>query len=266
MSSHDLKKRLKPFHTSAVNLLDNILDPLYIRWHFRESKRLLRFKNKHFGEECFIIGNGPSLRNMDLSLLGEYATFGLNKIYLIFEHVNLNINYHVAVNPLVIEQSSQELSQLRCPSFLSMTAAHDVVSSSKNVYKIFTGAPFSFQSDFSKKICEGHTVTYVAMQLAFYMGFRKVFLIGVDHNFQYTGNPNEQQVLEGSDPNHFTPNYFGGQNWNLPDLQASELAYHLAKFYFERNGREILDATVGGKLNIFSKISYEEALMSCKKS
>lgn len=259
-----IKRTLKPIRDAVVETLLHVSDPVYLKWYFQESPRLHKFKDIHKGESCFIIGNGPSLNKMDLSPLKDKKiyTFGLNKIYLIFEKVELDLNYHVAVNPLVIQQSAKQFESLRCPSFLSMRPAHDVVAKTDNIYKICTGAPFSFQTDASGILCEGYTVTYVAMQLAFYMGFSNVFLIGVDHRFSAQGAPNEEQRLTGDDPNHFAPNYFGGQNWNLPDLEGSEIAYRLAKFYFERDGRHLYDATVDGNLQIFPKISYEEAL-SC---
>jgi hypothetical protein len=115
------------------------------------------------------------------------------------------------------------------------------------------------------RICEGHTVTYVAMQIAFFMGFKEVYLIGVDHNFVVNGNPNEMQLLKSKDQNHFDPNYFGDKHWHLPDLEASELAYHLANFHYKRSGRIIYDATVGGKCNIFEKIAYEDAVARSKE-
>ena len=103
------------------------------------------------------------------------------------------------------------------------------------------------------------------MQIAYYMGFKNVYLIGVDHNFKTTGAPNEKQFLKGNDVNHFDPNYFGNKEWHLPDLQGSEISYHLAKFFYERNGRRIYDATIDGKLQIFQKISLDNALEACKK-
>ncbi|NEQ10337.1 MAG: hypothetical protein F6K37_31700, partial [Moorea sp. SIO4E2] len=118
-----LKKKLKVARDSIVEYLKNYSDPVYIQWYFHESKRLLKFKNFHKKEDCFIIGNGPSLNKIDLSLLNNYYTFGLNKIYLIFDQVNLTISYHVAVNHLVVEQSATEFEKLKCPSFLSARAA-----------------------------------------------------------------------------------------------------------------------------------------------
>ena len=42
----------------------------------------------------------------------------------------------------------------------------------------------------------------------------------------------------------------------LPDLDTSEQAYLLAREAYEADGRQILDATVGGKLMIFSKVDF----------
>lgn len=119
--------------------------------------------------------------------------------------------------------------------------------------------PPSFSGDVTGRVFEGSTVTYVAMQLAHYMGFREVILLGVDHSFSTKGRPNETVVSEGGDPNHFSDQYFGrGFRWQLPDLEASEKAYAMARDYYQASGRRILDATVGGKLDIFPKIQLED--------
>ena len=241
----------------------------YLRWYFKHSKKMLRFKNIHHGEDCFIIGNGPSLNKMDLSLLKDHHTFGLNKIYLMFDRVDLNLSYHVAVNPLVIEQSTAEFEALNCPSFLSYGPAHKVVRPLDHLNFIATNSicpmPFSFCGDLTMPLHEGYTVTYVAMQIAFYMGFRNVYLVGVDHNFNASGAPNSEQMMQGEDQNHFDPRYFADKRWHLPDLQASELSYCLAKYFYAVDGRQIWDATVGGKLQVFPRIEFRQALGRCKK-
>jgi len=250
------------FHALRV-FINNPKDPDFLRWYFKHSRRLLKFKNIHQNENCFIIGNGPSLKNMDLSLLKNYHTLGLNKIYLIFDKIDLNLSYHVAVNPFVIEQSAKAFEILQCPSFLSYRPSRIIVKELEHIYFIMTGGPYTFQTSLTNEICEGHTVTYVAMQIAFYMGFKGVFLIGVDHNFSTKGKPNEKQMLVGEDRNHFHSEYFSGKEWQLPDLEASELSYHLARFFYNRSGRFIYDATINGRLTIFPKISFEEALSRC---
>jgi hypothetical protein len=200
---------------------------------------------------------------MDLTPLKYLNTFGLNKIYLMFDKINLNLSYHVCVNKLVTQQSNKEIESLQCPCFVTMKG-YECIQHLDHIYFILTGGnnimPFSFQDDFTKGVHEGHTVTYVAIQIAYYMGFSTIFLIGLDHYFQCNGAPNETQLHKGDDPNHFDPRYFKEQEWQLPDMEAMELAYRLTKYHFAKNGRQIYDATVDGKLEIFPKISYQEAL------
>jgi hypothetical protein len=119
--------------------------------------------------------------------------------------------------------------------------------------------PATFSGDVSDRVFEGSTVTYVAMQLAFHMGFNEVILVGVDHSFSTKGRPNETVISAGDDPDHFSNQYFGkGFRWQLPDLEASEQAYQLAEHAFIESGRRILDATVDGQLEVFPKLKLED--------
>ncbi|MCL4528096.1 MAG: hypothetical protein M1282_01640, partial [Chloroflexi bacterium] len=89
------------------------------------------------------------------------------------------------------------------------------------------------------------------------MGFEKVILIGVDHNFTSKGEANKTVVSSGDDPNHFSNAYFGkGFRWQLPDLDTSEIGYKMARKHYQKAGREVIDATIGGKLAIFPKVDY----------
>lgn len=232
----------------------------FLMWKLKHAPRLRRFHNAHLGEDCFIIGNGPSLNKMNLSSLANYHTFGQNKIYLLFDKVDLNLSYLVSVNRFVIEQSREQFLQMNCPIFLSYTASRNVIPDKPHIYRLHTQNVWTFYDDITNPICEGHTVTYVSLQLAYYMGFKRVVLIGVDHNFKQKGRAHEVQTYQGEDENHFHPDYFKGQQWQLADIYGSEVSYHLAKYHFLKEGREIFDATVGGKLQVFPKIDYEKAL------
>jgi hypothetical protein len=89
------------------------------------------------------------------------------------------------------------------------------------------------------------------------MGFEKVILIGVDHNFSDKGKANTTVTSAGDDMNHFSTKYFGkGFRWQLPDLETSELGYTLARKAYQKAGRTVLDATVDGKLTVFPKVEY----------
>jgi hypothetical protein len=220
--------------------------------------RLNELKGKHKGQRAFIIGNGPSLKNMDLSILKDEKTFGLNRIYLLFDQIGFSSTYFVAINHLVIEQTAKEIvSKVPCPKIIDWGARKYFKLKDDIIYlKTYHEEP-RFFTDITRGIWQGMTVTYVAMQVAYFMGFDQVILIGIDHSFRARGKPNEIVTSQDQDDNHFTPDYFGkGFRWQLPDLEGSELAYRMAKFQYERTGREIIDATVGGKLQVFRKVDY----------
>jgi len=227
------------------------------RWQ-ANLRRLEAYRNRHAGQRCFIIGNGPSLRRMDLSPLRYEFTFGLNRIYLLFPELGFTTTYLVSVNDLVLQQCAAEMKLLELPKFITWRARRWFADDPRVIFldTDYTGKE-TFNGDATQRLFEGFTVTYVAMQLAFYMGFEQVILIGVDHNFQTKGPANVAVVSEGDDPNHFAPNYFGkGFKWQLPDLEGSERAYRMARAAYAAAGRSILDATVGGKLTIFPKVDY----------
>lgn len=221
-------------------------------------QKLDEFKGKHTGERSFIIGNGPSLNRTDLSKLeGEY-TFGMNRFYMKFPELGFPTSYFVSINTLVIEQCAEDIRSLTIPKFLSWRS-RDYIEPAEDLiflHTTYTGPKFAI--DARSRLWEGATVTYVALQLAYFMGFETVILIGVDHSFKSKGKPNTTVVSAGDDPNHFDSGYFGkGFRWQLPDLDTSEKAYLRARKFFEDDSRQVLDATVGGKLQVFPKVSYD---------
>jgi hypothetical protein len=113
-------------------------------------------------------------------------------------------------------------------------------------------------------MASGGTVTYVSLQLAYYLGFTKVIIIGMDHRFSAVGIPNVAETrTEENDRDHVHPNYFPkGMKWQLPDLHRSELAYREARKAFERDGRRIIDATVGGACEVFPKMALADAVVA----
>jgi len=221
-------------------------------------RRLPRFQNKHHGQRCFIIGNGPSLKNTDLTLLKNEVTFGVNRIYMNFEKMGFETTYHVCVNELVVEQCAKEIAALKMPKFTGLHCKN-LLAITPDTHLLHTrgGLRSWFFTDLTEGCWEGSTVTMVAIQLAFYMGFSEVILIGVDHSYKFEGAPHAAVVSQGDDPNHFDSNYFGkGFKWHLPDLEGSEMSYRVADFVYRQHGRRIIDATVGGKLQVFPKVDY----------
>jgi hypothetical protein len=218
-------------------------------------------RDVHRGETCVIIGNGPSLRSTDISLLRDQYTFGLNRVYLAFDDWGFSTTYHVSVNKYVAEQSGAEMAALRAPLFTTIDNLDSFRDFERDTTYLWNKRHPGFYGDVRRGVWEGATVTYVAMQLAFHMGFRRAVLVGVDHRFASTGPAHRLVTSESDDPNHFLPNYFGpGYNWQLPDLETSEIAYAMAKRAYENDGREVIDATVDGALQVFPKMELSSAL------
>lgn len=227
-------------------------------WRADTRRRLKEYRDINKGKRCFIIGNGPSLKETDLSKLKNEFTIGMNRIYLMFSELGFQTSYYLSVNDLVIEQCAADIRALKMPRFISWRSRQWLRPQEDLffLYTTYTGP--GFNPDATGRLWEGGTVTYVALQLAFFLGFSQAVLIGVDHNYTTKGKPNTTVVSEGDDPNHFSPAYFGkGFRWQLPDLDNWEDAYRLARSSYEKAGRQVLDATIGGKLTVFEKADYD---------
>jgi hypothetical protein len=265
----ELRQRIKKLTPKPLwSLFRNI----WLTWrHFGEAQsanfhplrrksitQVKKYKDAHKGQRAFIMGNGPSLAKTDVSLLAKEITFGMNRVYLAYPEWGFENDYFVSINNLVMEQASDDISKLNMPKFLSWRSHSLMKEDSSNVFLHTTYERPKFAKDLWARIWEGATVTYVALQVAYYMGFDPVILIGVDHNFNSKGKANSTVVSEGKDRDHFDSRYFGrGFRWQLPDLETSEVAYKMAREAFEADGRRVLDATIGGKLNVFPKVEYD---------
>lgn len=233
---------------------------------FRALSPTLRSTNAHLGglqgayagETCVIVGNGPSLNSTDLSLLEGRHVIALNRGYIKFDEIGLVPTFLVCVNRHVAEQFGAELANVSCPKVVSR-ACYDYLPRTqlRHPFYVLESLPGPrFSPDIRRGVWEGCTVTYVAMQLAYFLGFRKVILIGVDHRFTTKGPAHKLVVSDAGDPNHFDPSYFGpGVAWQLPDLETSEIAYRLALREFHKAGRTIVDCTVNGNLTVFPRSS-----------
>ncbi len=221
------------------------------------------FFNKHKGETCVVIGNGPSLATTPLGKLARnHHAFGANKIY----GTNFIPEYWTCVDQDMLHDTIPWLlahpefeSEKFVPRNIPLPGAHQL-----NVV-IESG----FSKDASEKVILGGTVTYVNLQLAYYMGFETVLLVGCDHKYPKSaasGRPGSKFIAEGSDPDHFKmadgSAYFEpGKIYNRPELDAvARYTYPMARLAFEHAGRKIINLTPGSALSVFSKGRFEEWL------
>jgi len=195
---------------------------------------------------------------MDLSFLRREITIGLNKIHLGIRRFGFYPRYLVAVNEKVIRQSACHITEMNCVKIIGERGS-DVIPEDALTYHVKTKQPKErFCKDVEGGLHEGWTVTYAALQVAYFLGFQEVVIIGMDHRFEYSGEPNESRRMDGADPNHFSAEYFAGAQWDNPDLARSEESYRIAREVFEADGRRIMDATVRGACDIFEKRDYRD--------
>lgn len=240
-----------------------------------DADRLASFYNKYKGQRCFIIGNGPSLNKHDLSLLeGEYV-FGVNSFYYKTRETGFRPTFYVVEDNAVMKENLEDIKAYQAPFKFFPTIYKSLHPEGDNVYFFKMNRGFyeksspnycvpRFSTDAAKVLYCGQSVTYINLQLAFFMGFTEVYLIGMDFSYDI---PKEHErrgdliISTTDDPNHFHKDYFGkGKTWKDPKLERVAMNYRQAKISYEAVGRRIYNATVGGKLEIFDRVDYETLL------
>lgn len=220
------------------------------------------YKNKHKGERCFIVCNGPSLTKKDLKKLENETTFGTNRIYM----SGFIPTYYAVEDHLVVEDSASEIDALKCVKFIPKNLAYHFKQPAEFIdmkfeydYEDFP----NFGEDADDCVWSGGTVTYMCLQLAFWMGFSEVYLIGLDHDYQIPSDAKEVQPLvylsQSDDPNHFDPAYFGkGKRFHDPNPKRMELAYAKAKAVYGKHRRTVANVSRKSKLKIFKRARFDD--------
>lgn len=240
--------------------LRRMLDNVLYQFSSKNKSKLKSLKGKYQGKPLVIVGNGPSLNKVPMDKI-KYPCIGMNKIDLMYDRTTWRPEMVACINGLVIRQNKTVYNETEIPTVLPVKAKYLGIKSRGPIFFVRETKQTQFENDLIEGVGAGFTVTYTALQLAYYMGANPVYLIGVDHSFNYVGKSNEVQKMDKQDENHFDPRYFQGQLWGLPDLEASEVAYHQAKVAFEADGRNVYDATIDGKLNIFDKKDIKEIMI-----
>lgn len=114
-------------------------------WRRESIRRLSLLRDAHKGERCFLIGNGPSLKRTDLSLLRNEFSFGFNRIFLAAEELNFTPSCLVSINDLVIEQSAPEFRALEMPKFFAWRS-HRWVGMDAHTHYLYTSWRISWAS------------------------------------------------------------------------------------------------------------------------
>lgn len=224
----------------------------WLQWGSR--KRLLGLKGLHKGKRCFIIGNGPSLCNDDLRRLqerGEY-TFACNSLIKLFNEIPFHPTYYFAQDNKIILDNKAEIDKWQGTRFIKAHYASRYHLKGVTYYSIlFPQKPMGFSTDISTVVYSGQTVTYSMIQFAAYMGFSEIYLIGVDCNYS-AGN---STITADS---YFDKRLFNSNRvYDAPEVDTNLLAFARAKEVCDAAGVKIVNATRGGKLEIFPRVDID---------
>ena len=218
------------------------------------------FRKTRRSDTCVLVGNGPSLNLTDFDLLDGQDVFASNYAFL---HKQLagRVRFLSVVNYTVAEQGSFDFqSQTDCFVFAPYWLRYALHETDQLFFVKSVGYP-EFSTDPNVNVSWRSTVSFFNMQLAYGLGYRKVNLIGFDHSYVQDAKREGDMIEQKSeDVNHFSPYYFYNKQWQAADTVQMENMYKLAKDAFVADGREIVNCTVGGLLEVFRRSSLADEL------
>lgn len=231
----------------------------------RWGQNLHSLKDKYTGKRCFIIGNGPSLRPEDLDKLVNEYTFAFNRIYYIFDQTPWRPTFYCTQDAKIARASAEKIqkeistSYVFAPINLKWYENVDINSDYFFSPKQAGEEVPEFSEDIPSRIGVGNTVAYTAMQLAVYMGFREIYLIGVDHSFHTYQDQSGNIITDSTAKDYFCAEYNQDKDQLfIPKLDLSTLSYLAAQEYAQTHPVKIYNATRGGKLEVFPRVDFDE--------
>jgi hypothetical protein len=227
--------------------------------YLRNEKRLSLLKNKHYGRRAFLIGNGPSLRVSDLSLLEGEVTFASNKIYLAFGSTSWRPTYYCVEDDQVFLQNYTDIHclsdvvKLVSNSLLQFgPPINDAIYFNHRWHSFFPGLP-DFSVDPFEGVYWGSTITYTMVQLALYMGIKEIYLLGIDFKFEVPESSahTDQLILSVGEQNHFHQDYRKkGERWNKPNLHMQRQSFKRVMQFCETNDIKIYNLSRQTELDL----------------
>ncbi|MDD3944851.1 MAG: DUF115 domain-containing protein [Bacteroidales bacterium] len=243
------------------------LSALPRKFGFKDDRfeRLREFKDRYKGKRVFVTCTGPSLTISDLELLdGEYV-FGMNSIALIHDETSWKPDFYAIQDGNVYAKIEEKvLSTDNGIVFIPFGLRKKFKTLDKWVdfhisywYHMFglhrTNKYFAkFSGDCYHTVYDGYSIAYSILQLAVYIGFDEIYLLGADCS--YSGK--QQHFIETGldDPTvvTVTKRFFA--------------SYGEAKKFADKHGIKIYNATRGGYLEMFPRVNLEDVLIDKRKN
>ena len=232
------------------------------------GRRLAAFKGKYRGNRCFLIGNGHSLSANDLEQLKQHGEicFAFNRIYNIFEQTDWRPTFYISQDEKMLTGCVETVDRENLGTKfipINLKWYHDIRLSKVSWFYMKTpnekdGKPLEFSDDLPKGLFNSTTGMYTAAQIASYMGFQKIYLIGVDHHFHISQNNAGEIIVDDSVKDYFSEKYNEDkEKLYIPNTERSTMTYIAMKEQCERRGIQVFNATRGGKLEVFPRVEFD---------
>lgn len=221
--------------------------------------------NKYKGKKCFVIGNGPSLTIQDLEKLENEYTFASNKIYKLFDKTSWRPNFYAVFDESVgaSEGTMENADKIECEYKFFRKQGYYVYKKMKNrknlcYLKSFHSRKYLDDPQFSLDLKQGvytiGTVTYAMLQIAIWMGFTEIYLLGLDNNYSVTIDRNNKIHVDPSVKDYAWDN----KNVIANPVWEQNVAFDYAEIFSKDHGFKIYNATRGGKLESFERIDFDK--------
>ncbi len=243
----------------------------YQKWCEEHNSRNIELKNKYAGKRCFIIGTGGSLTKEDLERLkGEY-TFGCNRLYKMFPEINWRPTFYCFYDAQRIRMLKEDLPYILDNCGYLFTSAgikgeldESLIENAKVYFvhvekeKYFPKLP-QFSEDITTCVYDGQTVLYMAAQIAIYLGFTEIYYLGADNHYSVELNLDGSVRYDSSVKDY--PDAIGGMELAssvIPQMELTTMSFEAVKKYASAHGIKVQNATRGGCLEVFERVSYDE--------
>lgn len=227
----------------------------------KSALKLNDFSASKRSETAVLVGNGPSLKKVDFKLFEGQDVF-ISNYAIKNKELNKYAKGVAVTNYLVAEQEPYVFQMGPQWRFFPLWLSSTFSSSEQTVFLNAVGGELRFSENVEKAIFWHSTVSYFWLQILYHAGYRKVLMTGFDNSYQQPKALQEGDKIfqDKDDVNHFDASYFKGKRWQAADTSKMADTYALAKEKFEKDGREIVNCTVGGKLETFRRSELEDEL------
>ena len=241
-------------------------------------KRLLEYKNKYRGKRCFVVANGPSVTPEDLDLIKDEYSIGMNYIYTVFDKTEWRPTWWTVTDSKKVLNNTIKNKPYSIPIFTTRecleTESQKFISDNNIVYvqQIYLRYHHA-REKMMRWWSEAGTVAVFALELAMYMGFSEIILLGYDNTLSiksthHVADNNEVYRQEGEakqsriskraarlGKSQMSENEFDQSVYNEIMDQ-----YKGIKKLAKKKKINIINSTRGGRLEVFERKNLEEVI------